>query len=160
MAEITLTPNPTADELRAAFVAAARSLVGSPYAYRGRSRDVGFDCLGVLLAAADICGFELHDYEYHIVPEGDLLDTKLAEHMVRLQHWRDARPGDVVTRCYRLNEPAKHCGVVTLNEVDNLRCVHAYRYRATRCVTEGRWTDPIFNVSAFRVREIAALEDV
>jgi cell wall-associated NlpC family hydrolase len=155
---MTLTAQPTADELRAQMVAAARSLVGARYAHRGRERETGFDCLGLVLASARLCGFETFDYFYDLIPAEDLLDAKLAEHAVKLADWRLSLPGDIVTRCYRIGEPAKHCGVVTLNVPDNLRCVHASRVGSHRGVFEMRWTDAQYNVSAFRLREIAAAE--
>lgn len=157
MAEIILTENPTAEELRAAFVAAARSLVGAHYQHRGRDPEAGLDCLGVVIVSARRCGFETFDYFYDLIPADDILDAKLSEHMIRLPRWQDARAGDVITRRYRLTDPAKHCGVVTLNEPDHLRCVHATR-SSVRRVCETRWPDPAFNSAAYRMREIAALE--
>lgn len=150
MAEVRLLTTSPADELRSRFVLAARSLVGSPYRHRGRGPS--YDCLGVVIGAARRVGVAYADCEYDFVPAGDLLDRLLAEHMVRLPDWRQALPGDVITRCFRLGEPAKHCGVVTLNALDNLRCVHAQRAGA-RAVAEVRWPDPHFNRFAYRIRE-------
>lgn len=157
MAELKLLTTTPAAELRSRFVFAAKSFVNAPYRHRGRSREMGFDCYGIVRASALTCGMGAPDYTYGLIPEGDLLDRMLSAHMVRLPHWTMALPGDVITRRYRLNEPAKHCGIVTTNLPGNLRCVHASR-RARR-VTEVCWTDPLYNSHAYRAREIAALED-
>ena len=156
MAEVRLLTTSPAAELRSRFVLAARSLAGTPYRHRGRYADGTLDCLGVVLAACGLCGLHSADCAYDFVPDGDLLDRMLAEHMVRLPDWRLALPGDVITRCYRLGEPAKHCGVITKNEPDNLRCIDARR-RGPRIVAEGRWTEPHFNRFAYRLREVADL---
>lgn len=146
----------TEGALRAAFVAEAKSLVNAPYLHRGRSRELGLDCLGVPHASAVALGMHVSDAEYDFVPRGTLLDDLLDENMVRLADWRLALPGDVVTRAYRLHKGAKHCGVVTANSPEEgLRCVHASRLDGR--VVEGRWTEPHFNRFAYRAREVDAL---
>ena len=156
MAEVRLLTAGLEGELRSLLVSTARSFVGVDYRHRGRTRD-GLDCSGLVIATVRESGCTASPPAptYGLIPEADLLDRMLAEHMVRLNDWREARPGDVITRCFRLGQPAKHCGVVTLNDPDNLRCVHASR--TARRVVEGRWPDPLFNCYAYRVREVAAL---
>ena len=69
-----------------AFVAAARSLIGTPYHTKGRLPGVGLDCIGVPIVAAWLCGLRPRSFDirgYSDVPDGSLLPL-CDQHMQRV----------------------------------------------------------------------------
>lgn len=82
---------------RADVVAAARSLLGTPYQHMGRSPGVALDCAGVLICVARACGLVGPDFDvpaYRRRPDGTLLDWCDA-HMRRIPS-SEMRAGDAV----------------------------------------------------------------
>lgn len=81
-------------------VEGARRLVGAPFRPQGRGR-AGYDCLGVVLAAADHAGILIEapaDYElrFHDLDE---VESKLDNAGWIAGPRRNARPGDVLLGC-------------------------------------------------------------
>lgn len=53
------------------FIAAARSLIGTPFRHQGRLPGIALDCVGVPICAAMACGIKLNDKKsYPDVPNG------------------------------------------------------------------------------------------
>jgi hypothetical protein len=67
------------------IVAGARRFIGVRFAHQGRSAQ-GLDCLGLLLATAQVCGIDFTERapDYGTRPDTDLLQAKLALHLQRV----------------------------------------------------------------------------
>jgi cell wall-associated NlpC family hydrolase len=124
-------------EVGAAVVAAARSLVGVPYAHRGRTR-AGLDCTGLAKLARSIAGVSGDgDKEYR----EDLLDVDaVAEIEARVATSRDlSRISEGEAVLFGMKSRWWHFGIVTADEtiVAALRrsggvIEHAFDYRWAR----------------------------
>lgn len=147
----------TEDALRDALVAHGRSFVGVRWRHRGRTREHGVDCLGLLISCAQDFGFSFDlyddDAQYSMDPSGYMLVDRLSTEMIRLDSWREAKAGDVVLMRWRNDIPPQHVGLVTANSPADIVCIHASR--ATRRVVETRWDRPDLITHGFRIKELA-----
>jgi cell wall-associated NlpC family hydrolase len=140
---------------RALIVECARSYIDCRYRHRGRTREHGIDCLGLLVCVATDLGCEFllkeTDDDYGMNPDGYYLVERLSECLDEIPV-TEAAAGDIVLCRWHIARPPQHIGIVTLNEPDNLRCVHSSR--TNRKVVENRWaTGEVTH--AFRLRELA-----
>lgn len=146
----------TEAQLREALVAQARSYVGVRWRHRGRTREHGIDCLGLLILLAQDFGFPFDlfddDHEYSMRPDDYFLVQRLSVEMTPLNSWRDAKPGDVVLMRWRPENPPQHVGIVTSIDTAMIVCIHASR--ATRRVVETRWDRPDLITHGFRIKEL------
>lgn len=98
---------------REQIVAVAKSYKGVKYADQGRSRDEGFDCVGLLITVGNDLGYfgDHFDYkEYGKNPDGETMDRLLNEHMDKIDI-SEAQPGDVLSMDFG-NSP-QHCGFIS-----------------------------------------------
>jgi hypothetical protein len=97
---------------RAEIVAAARSLLGTPYAEHQRTPGVGIDCAGVPIVVARMLGLKAADWDingYSLHPNGELLQHCRA-HLRPVQR-AEMAPGDVLVVSWGKGE-AQHFGVL------------------------------------------------
>lgn len=79
---------------RTELVAAAESMLGTPFHAQGRAPGIGLDCIGVVVCAARQCGFEPVDRAaYPMRPDGTLRPALDAQ-LVRIHGAPE--PGDVL----------------------------------------------------------------
>jgi hypothetical protein len=141
---------------RASIVAAARSLIGTPYHAHGRVAGVGIDCPGVPVVACWISGASPRSFDvdyYPMTPDGTMLD-RCAEHMTRIPQ-ADMRPGDVLV--VRWGKEPHHMGIVG-DRGAGLSLIHAENWRHKK-VVEHRlcFTDNAMQfVAAFRLPGVEA----
>lgn len=110
---------------RAAFLAAARSFIGTPYHHMGRAPGVGLDCAGVVICAARACGAVAPDFDvpaYTRRPDGVSLLAWCEAQMERIDE-RAMAPGDVVVVCF--DEDPQHLGVLGNHAHRGLSIIHA-----------------------------------
>lgn len=123
---------------RALVVAAARSLIGTPYHTHARLPGVGVDCLGVPILAARISGLKPQDFDiqgYSMVPDGSLL-RGCDQHMQRIQR-EQLEPGDVVVATF--GDMPHHVGVVGDWRHGGLSIIHADDYRHHKVIEHRMW---------------------
>lgn len=112
----------------ARVVALAEDWLGTPYRHQASLKGIGCDCLGLVRGLWR----EIHGPE----PEqpgpyaadwaerggGERLLEAACRHLVALEGFDQARPGDVLVFRFRPRLPAKHCGIL----VEHGRFIHAY----------------------------------
>lgn len=113
---------------RAGIVAAARSLLGTPYVPHQRQAGVGVDCIGLPIMAAWLTGIKPQTFDvngYPMQPDGSLLP--LADlHLVRTTKER-MREADLVVVSWGDRE-ARHFGIVAPHTryAGERSIIHAY----------------------------------
>ena len=126
----------------AAFVAAARAYVGTPFRHQGRDH-LGLDCIGLVVCAARDAGYTLTDRtDYPRDPNG-LLSVELARQFDAVE---TAAPGDILLMRFR-GEP-QHVAILA-----GATLIHGYA-SIGRVVEHGldvKWRRRI--VQAYRLRE-------
>lgn len=114
-------------ETRLAVVAEARNWIGTPYRHQGRRRDVGCDCLGLVLGVWQALYGRLPETPpaYGMLGDyglGESLIEGAARHMERLEPG-EARPGDLLAFRWKAELPARHFGILSAEN----RFIHAYQ---------------------------------
>ena len=137
------------------FVAAARSLIDTPYHSKGRLPGVGVDCIGVPIVAAWLSGLRPRSFDirgYSDVPDGSLLPL-CDQHMQRIERAQMAA-GDVVV--VRYGPVPHHVGVLGDYRHGGLSMIHAENDRHRKVVEHRLWLDgPMQFVAAYRIPELA-----
>lgn len=142
--------------MREAFVAAARSLVGTPYHGHARLPGVGVDCIGVPIVACWLSGLKPRTFDvrgYSLQPDGTLL-ARCDEHMTRIAR-DEMLPGDVVV--VRWGADPHHVGVVAaLNGRRTI--IHAENWRHRKVMEHALviGDSAMRFVAAYRLPELAA----
>lgn len=117
------------DADREAFVAVARSYVGTPFHHGGRLPGVGLDCIGVPACAARARGFAVRDMlAYPLRPNG-MLRKIIEERLVKVS---DKLPGDLLLMAFN-GLPPHHLAIFAGKTI-----IHAH-VAARKCV-EQDWT--------------------
>lgn len=108
----------------AEIVAAARSMIGTPFVHQGRLPGAGLDCLGVAVCAAARCGVVLRDVTtYRRSPRPAQLLAELDAQLARVPV-EEARPGDVAVFWVQRPGREQHVGVL-VERPGGLGVVHA-----------------------------------
>jgi cell wall-associated NlpC family hydrolase len=134
------------------FFLAARSLIGVPWLYRGRSRQ-GVDCGGMLILMGKELGIIAPDYDRVYDPQSSYLGLHetLAEFAFGLPENEPHKEGDIWTYSFAGDMHA-HCAVFSPSE--NL-VIHAYP--VVQAVAEhtatGKWVKRVHR--RYRVRGLA-----
>lgn len=104
---------------RAAFIAAARAQVGTPFHHQGRAAGVGLDCIGLVVVAAAQAGWPVQDRtDYGRRPDGRALVEGLVAHGGIVV--REISAGDILV--FRYDGQPQHVAVA----LDGGRMVHAF----------------------------------
>lgn len=103
------------------IVAAARSMLGTPFRHQGRVPGVGLDCAGVLVCDCRELGLPVEDVDgYGRNPFQGLLEQAIRRQpFLREVAKADIRPGDVLLM--RFYEAPQHIAIATEHGI-----VHAY----------------------------------
>lgn len=118
------------DADRDAFVAVARSYVGTPFHHEGRLPGVGLDCIGSPVCAGIASGFDVRDVRgYPLRPNG-MLKKMLDERLINVP---TMLTGDLLLMRFDHEEP-HHLAIFTGKTI-----IHAHVI-ARKCV-EQDWTD-------------------
>ena len=128
------------------FIDAARSYVGSPFHHAGRLPGVGLDCIGVVVCAANACGFAHRDEAAYPLRSNGQLRINIDAQLVRV---RDAMAGDVLLMS--LGDDEHHVALYTGSTI-----IHAYA-AVRRCVEQPMadiWWPKVRGI--YRFRELAA----
>ena len=137
------------------FVAAARSLIDTPYHSKGRLPGVGVDCIGVPIVAAWIAGLRPRSFDirgYRDAPDGSLLPL-CDQHMQRIDR-AQMTAGDVVV--VRYGPVPHHVGVLGDYRHGGLSMIHAENDRHRKVVEHRLWLDGVMTfVAAYRIPELA-----
>ena len=63
------------------FVEEARACLGTPFHHQGRKKEIGLDCIGLVVVALCALGFKVADrLDYGLRPDGSSLVKALVEH--------------------------------------------------------------------------------
>lgn len=109
--------------IRADLVAAARALIGTPFAHQGRVPGVGLDCAGLVVCALQACGGEVADQRgYGRIPAHGMFTAAIAAHCDSIAQ-DQVQPGDLMMFAFR-GEP-QHVAIVSAT--DPVMLVHAYQ---------------------------------
>jgi cell wall-associated NlpC family hydrolase len=142
---------------RAQIVAAARSLIGTPYHAHGRKPGVGIDCPGVPIVSCWIVRPQEWGTDvgwYGMQPDGSLMD-RCDSYMTRVRK-AEMRPGDMIV--VRWGTRPHHMGVVGDWRHGGLSMIHAENWKHKK-VVEHRlcFTDNAMEfVAAFRLPGVEA----
>lgn len=139
-----------------ALVAAARSLLGTPYHSKGRLPGVGLDCIGVPIVSAWLAGVKPRSFDirgYSDVPDGSLLPQ--CERLLLAVPRAQMRPGDVVV--VRYGAVPHHVGLLGDYRHGGLSMIHAENDRHRKVVEHRLWLDGVMTfVAAYRIPETIA----
>lgn len=139
---------------REEIVAEARSWVGTPYKHQASVKGAGADCLGVLRGVfrgvyglqADPESAPPYQQTWYERTDRDELLLAAQRHLIQVEEKEILKPAQVLVFRMKPGMSAKHCGIVTHNDM----MVHAYSGKATFEVTIGRhWRDKIAGVFEF-----------
>jgi cell wall-associated NlpC family hydrolase len=99
---------------RPGIIKELRTWIGTPWRHQGRTKGVGCDCLGVVVAAARAVGPLPTDIPrgYHRLPYKNLLQETLDRFLDRVEP-EDIRIADVVLMTQRGHTMGAHTGVLT-----------------------------------------------
>ena len=113
---------------RAAFVSAARGMIGTPFRHQGRLPGVGLDCAGLVVCALRHVGIEVPDVAgYGRLPRHNLFLGQVEANCTRIPH-ADASAGDLLM--FRWTSEPQHVAIYA----GGGSIVHAYQ--AARGVVE------------------------
>jgi len=122
---------------RQQIIDTARSYIGVPYAQQGRSREIGLDCVGLLIKIAHDTGYSDFDFlAYGSNPDGETMERLLGEQLDRLEFIDQAQEGDVISMDFGGGE--QHVGVLSKMSPKGIKysyMIHALRDHG---VVEGR----------------------
>lgn len=118
------------------IVAAARGLLGTPYAEHQRTPGVGIDCAGVPIVVARMCGLKAQDFDingYSLHPNGRLLEY-CREHLDDVPR-ADMGPGHVLVVSWGKGE-AQHFGIVAEHQhyPGHMSLIHAEAFTHRRVI--------------------------
>jgi len=125
----------------AGIVAEARSWISTPVRFKGRTKGVSVDCLGLILAAGFVAGDliipreDLRQLEraYGWLPDSERLQTALNHYLVRVEG--DFQPGDV--GAFDWGQPAAPMHLAIMAELDHRpTMIHANPLTTPKRVTE------------------------
>jgi len=103
---------------------AALEYVGVKFIHRGRTRR-GVDCVGLVILAAQDCGYLAEDLPaYGREPRNGLLEKTLADHLGAPVN-RAPAVNDVVVMSLQSGQQPSHVGIIT-HHPNGLGIVHAY----------------------------------
>lgn len=98
-------------------VAAAKGWLGTPYLHQAAKKNLGCDCLGLILGVGRELGVDLpgkvppYSASWRDPNAGTLLQDR-ADHHLRRQNSRPPCPGDILLFRMRRDLPAKHCAIL------------------------------------------------
>ena len=131
------------------FITAARSFVGTPFKHGQRLPGVGIDCIGVLVCAAQACGYSHQDKKaYPLRPDGQLVPILDAQ----LQRVPVALRGDIFAMAFDdklrgITEEPHHVAIYAGETI-----IHAYA-QAKKCVEQpmtAAWWDRVRIIYRFK----------
>ena len=131
------------------FVKNARSLVPTRWVHGGRSKDLGIDCVGLVLLAANMSGADITvDLTYSKGDEFVKLIRVLNEFCDRVDcSWNAIELGDILV--YRSGRMTNHVGIYS----GNSNFIHSQN-GGTRCVIEqpflGQWRIDLVHVYRYK----------
>jgi cell wall-associated NlpC family hydrolase len=98
---------------------AARACLGTPFHHQGRVAGMGLDCIGLIIHAMQVAGYEVADCtDYGRQPEGEKLHDALIAHGFKTV--KKIQAGDVLL--FRFNGMPQHVGIA----LSQSSMVHAY----------------------------------
>ncbi|MGN7611889.1 NlpC/P60 family protein [Magnetococcales bacterium HHB-1] len=135
-------------DIRDRIVTEARSYLGTRFRHQGRLKNIGVDCVGVIVGVAKTLKLANHDETgYARRPDGHHLRHVFTKHMIEIA-LDVVLPGDVLM--FQFNGDPQHVGFVT--QINPTYLIHAWA--EMRKVTEHRldsvWKKRI--VAAFRFK--------
>jgi cell wall-associated NlpC family hydrolase len=120
---------------RAEVVAAARSLLQTPFHHQGREPGVGIDCAGVLIAVAWLTDLKPRAFDvtgYPRAPDGTMLQALCDENLERIRS-AELQPADVVLIRWGFGKP-QHLGIVGDHLHGGPSLIHADSRRQKRVI--------------------------
>jgi NlpC/P60 family putative phage cell wall peptidase len=134
-----------------AVVAEARAWIGTPYRHQGARKQIGCDCLGLVIGIWRAVYGSEPERPRPYAPDwaeagGKDLFLAAASRHCREKPVADLAAGDLILFRWRDHLPAKHAGIA----VENNRFVHAYQGSAVvESVLVPQWRQRIAGVFAF-----------
>ncbi len=91
-----------------------RTWIATPWRHQGRTKGVGCDCLGVLVATAAAAGRLAPDVPqaYHRLPYKNLLQDTLDRFLDRIE-FEEAKIADIILMTYEGHKLGAHAGILT-----------------------------------------------
>lgn len=132
----------------------ARSYLGTPWRHQARKKDVGVDCVGLVVCVAREIGIVAPDWDvkgYSRIPDGKMLVHHLDERLTRIDR-ADLRPGDVV--CVIFDKHPQHVGIVGDYTHGGLSLIHSDSKRGKVLETRLVFSDAMRFAGAYRFPEL------
>ena len=131
---------------REQVVLEARTWLGTPFHHQGRLKNVGVDCIGIIICVAN--DLKLSDFKttsYTRQPNGDMLRALLAQELIEIPI-EEIQPADIAL--FRFENEPQHVGFIT-----DIGLLHSYM-QVKKCIETS--LDEIWKsrmVSAFKFKE-------
>ena len=127
------------------------SFLKTPYIDKGRSKEYGVDCIGLVYMYGIECGFKLNDvYGYPNTPSNNMLKIGIEEQLEKIKE-NEIQIGDVVL--FRFFDEPTH--VALISEIKpKKRIIHAVSGKVNKVIEndiDNRWEKRI--VSFYRFKE-------
>lgn len=129
-----------------------RSMCGTPWVHRGRSRKYGVDCGGMIILALTELGYEPHDMTvYGREPARDGLTKYLNNAIGEPVNDGTIQVGDVLSM--KFNHLPHHVGVVGNYVMGGLSLIHGYgeAEKVVEHILDKKWIDRIVHVYRFKL---------
>ncbi len=131
-----------------------RTWLGTPFHHQGRVKQVGCDCIGLIVGVAAVLGRPEARYDrqdYGRLPDGNRLYHLLKEHCVEVSQG-DMRPADIAL--FRFDSNPQHVGILSDYPGGGLGVIHAYAQarKVVEHYLDESWKAKI--VAVFRWREV------
>lgn len=108
------------------FVEETRTWIGTPFHHQGRVKQVGCDCIGLIVGVAKALGrieAQSDRTDYGRMPDGSSLYQVLKEHCNEITV-EDMQPADIAL--FRFDSNPQHVGVISDYPEGGLGVIHAY----------------------------------
>lgn len=106
------------------FIAAAQSMLGTPFKHQGRLPGVALDCAGVVVCAARSAGYHVVDvHGYSRIPSNGQFMAAVLAHCDPVE-LSEVQPGDLMMFAFR-TEP-QHIAIIT--RTDPIFILHSYQH--------------------------------
>ena len=145
----------TPDEFSAAYIAAIRGMLGTPWHHQGRCPGVGLDCIGLIVCAMRAVGVSVDEpvVDYPRKMHIGLVTEALMRHGYSPVSVAQMGACDVVI--LNIEGSPQHAGVITQGRPSEVKYVHVPAIAGRKCVEEVMSDSTIATIySAWRMPQL------
>lgn len=104
----------------------ARSWIGTKFIHQAANKNIGCDCIGLVVGVLKNIGLEIppdYNTNYPEIPDGKSLEAKLDRNL-KIKNFADVSAGDIFLMKFK--EQPQHVGFISVNH-GKLSVIHSYK---------------------------------